>query len=81
MFDDSYGNNVSDVYGKNVIFFFLIFDMEWNGWKEIVFLKEVRRDVFGVSKNDEKIFIVGGYGIFDDWLNSCEVYIIEINEW
>ena len=36
---------------------------------------------FGVSKNEENIFIAGGLGIFDDWLNSCEVYNIATNEW
>ena len=79
--DNSYGNNVSDIYAENAISHASTFDTERNEWKEIAPLKEARRDAFGVRKNDEKIFIAGGHGIFDDWLNGCEVYTIETNEW
>ena len=73
--------NGIDVYHRNALSDSSSFDTEGNEWKEIAPLKEARRDAFGVSKNDEKIFIAGGHGIFDDWLNSCEVYNIATNEW
>ena len=57
------------------------FDTEGNKWKDIAPLKEARRDACGVSKNDEKIFIAGGHGVFDWTLSSCEVYNIATNEW
>ena len=57
------------------------FDTEGNEWKEIAPLKEARMDACGVSKNDEKIFIAGGHGVFDRTRSSCEVYIIATNEW
>ena len=78
---DSYGSNASDIYSSNALSQSSTFETEGNEWKEIAPLKEARRDAFGVSKNDEKIFIAGGHGIFDDWLNSCEVYTIKTNEW
>ena len=72
------GYNASDSYSKSALSHSSTFDTEGNEWKEIEPLKEARRNAFGVSKNDEKIFIAG---IFDDWLISCEVYTIATNEW
>ncbi|XP_078369061.1 kelch-like protein 11 [Oculina patagonica] len=58
------------------------FDTEENTWQETAPLKEARTYAFGVSKtNQDKIFIAGGFGIFDDWLQSCEVYNIATDEW
>ncbi len=58
------------------------FDTEENTWQEISPLNEGRSDAFGVSKtSQDKIFIAGGFGIFDDWLKSCEVYNIATDEW
>ena len=57
------------------------FDTEGNEWKEIAPLKEARRNACGVSKNDEKIFIAGGNGVYNRALSSCEVYNIATNEW
>ena len=48
--------------------------------KKIACLKEARRDAFGVGKN-EKIFIAGGVGVSENFLNSCEVYNILTDEW
>ena len=58
------------------------FDTAGNTRQEIAPLKEARSYAFGVSKTDEnKIFIAGGFGIFRDWLKSCEVYNILTDEW
>lgn len=58
------------------------FDTEENSWQEFAPLKEARSHAFGVSKTDEdKIFIAGGFGCFEDWLKSCEVYNIATDEW
>ena len=56
------------------------YDTKRRFWKEIAPMKEARIGAFGVSKNEEKIFIAGGIrpGV---WLNSCEVYTIATNEW
>lgn len=70
-----------NVYFRNAFSHSSTFDTEGNEWKEIAPLKEARRDAFAVSKNDEKVFIAGGLGVFDDWLTSCEVYNIATNEW
>ena len=77
----TYGYHTFDVCSKNALSHCSAFDVEGNAWKEIAPLKEARRDAFGVSKHDEKVFIAGGHGIFFDWLNSCEVYNIATNEW
>ena len=79
--NDSSGYNDSDIYSKSALSHSSTFDTEGNEWKEIAPLKEARRNAFGISKNDETIFIAGGHGIFDNWLISCEVYNIATNEW
>ena len=58
------------------------YDTEGRFWKEIAPLKEARTHAFGLSKNEEKIFIAGGIRC-DNWLmtNSCERYNIATNEW
>ncbi|XP_078376780.1 kelch-like protein 24 [Oculina patagonica] len=56
------------------------FDSEENTWQKIAPLKEARRDAFGVSKK-EKIFIAGGVGASENFLNSCEVYNTLTDEW
>lgn len=48
-------------------------------WKERAPLKEARIVAFGVSKNEQKIFITGGLG-HDVWMNCCEVYNLATNE-
>ena len=57
------------------------YDTEEGFWREIAPLKEARRNAFGVSKNQKHIFIAGGIGDCNAWLNSCEVYSIAANEW
>ena len=58
------------------------FDTEENKWQEIAPLNEARWGAFGVSKNEEKIFIAGGRGILKfHSLKSCEVYNIATDEW
>ena len=58
------------------------FDTEENKWQEIALLNEARWGCFGVSKNEEKIFIAGGRGILKfHSLKSCEVYNIATDEW
>jgi len=80
-FDYRYGYNAIDIYSKKALSHSSTFDTKGNEWKEKAPLKEARRNAFGVSKNEEKIFIAGGHGIFDDWLNSCELYNIARDEW
>ena len=80
--DDSYSYNGIEIYSKNAPHSHSsTFDTNGHEWKEIAPLKEARMDAFGVSKNDEKIFIAGGLGGVHVWLNSCEVYNIATNEW
>ena len=59
------------------------FDTEENTWQEIAPLQEARSCALGVSKNEEKIFIAGGFGNSDaaDLLKTCEVYNISTDEW
>ena len=57
------------------------YDITEGSWKELAPLKKVRRGAFGVSKNEERIFIAGGLGDLGAWLKSCEVYSIATNEW
>ena len=69
------------IYLRDLFAHSSVFDTEENEWKEIAPLKEARTGACGVSKNEEKIFVAGGIGGVDFWLNSCEVYNIATNEW
>ena len=60
------------------------FDTEGNEWQRIAPLDRSRTDAFGVCKN-EHIFIAGGSDeellYAQQFLNSCELYNIQTNEW
>ena len=75
------GNKIPHSGIKNTLPDSSTYDTKRKIWKEIAPLKQARAGAVGVSKNDEKVFIAGGFGPGRGWLSSCEVYNIATDEW